>query len=213
LLAPKFDYTPFRTPRLILDAVVPHLGPPSGIAAALDVCCGTGAAMEILRPLCRERVVGVDFSDRMLAVGREATSAAAGTAQLDFVQADVLQMPFRGAFELAVCFGALGHILPDQQECFVKQVARALVPGGRFVFVSSQMPPGWSRRYWLSRGFNAAMHLRNRLISPPFVMFYLTFLVPEACHWLKKCGFSVEVRDKILAPPHDDVCLVVATRS
>jgi ubiquinone/menaquinone biosynthesis C-methylase UbiE len=89
LLAPKFDYTPFRTPNMILSGLASVLGQPQSIDAALDVCCGTGAAIGILRPLVRspnpvgnalhgiperhggrslQRVVGIDFSAGMLAM-------------------------------------------------------------------------------------------------------------------------------------------------
>jgi ubiquinone/menaquinone biosynthesis C-methylase UbiE len=67
LLAPKFDYTPFRTPDWLLAAVAPHLGAPLSIDRALDVCCGTGAAIRFLRPLCRHSVTGIDVSAGMLA--------------------------------------------------------------------------------------------------------------------------------------------------
>ena len=43
LLAPKFDYTPFRTPQAVLDAVGEALRPLVPFAAGLDICCGTGA--------------------------------------------------------------------------------------------------------------------------------------------------------------------------
>ncbi|WP_432078460.1 class I SAM-dependent methyltransferase [Streptomyces sp. YPW6] len=72
LLAPKFDRTPYRTPDRVLDAVtaeVRRLGP---FGTGLDVCCGTGAGVGVLRQVCRERVVGVDFSAGMLAEAREA---------------------------------------------------------------------------------------------------------------------------------------------
>ena len=45
LLAAKFDFTPFRTPDEILDGMANYLGQPRSIEAALDVCCGTGAAI------------------------------------------------------------------------------------------------------------------------------------------------------------------------
>src|SRR5687768_5805020 len=70
LLAPKFDVTPFRTPDFVLDGLAKCLGPPQSIDAALVVCCGTGAAIRILRPLCREKVVGIDFSQGMLDIAR-----------------------------------------------------------------------------------------------------------------------------------------------
>jgi SAM-dependent methyltransferase len=71
LLAPKFDHTPFRTPDAILDAVGRALAPMGPFTAGLDLCCGTGAGMEVLRELCRESVTGVDISTGMLTVGRE----------------------------------------------------------------------------------------------------------------------------------------------
>src|SRR5688572_33315216 len=76
LLAPKFDYTPFRTPDEVLDGLAKYLGEPRSIDAALDVCCGTGAAIRILQPLCRQRVVGIDFSQGMLEVARRQVGSA-----------------------------------------------------------------------------------------------------------------------------------------
>ncbi|MGW7612130.1 class I SAM-dependent methyltransferase [Streptomyces sp. NPDC054766] len=69
LLSPKFDHTPFRTPDAILEAVGRALAPIGPFGAGLDLCCGTGAGMEVLRDLCRESVTGVDISTGMLTVG------------------------------------------------------------------------------------------------------------------------------------------------
>src|SRR6476660_2234631 len=85
LLAPKFDYTPFRTPDDILARVGDHLQTLGSIGAALDLCCGTGAAMRMLRPLCRERVVGIDVSAGMLAEAARRLADAPGSARLEFV--------------------------------------------------------------------------------------------------------------------------------
>lgn len=131
LLAPKFDHTPFRTPDAILAPAMTHLGEPGSIAAALDVCCGTGAAMWHLRRLCRSCVVSIDFSRGMLAIARRAVATAAGDATFELVCGNVLDMPFDAAFDVAVCVGALGHILPRDQARFVRPVAKVLRPGGR----------------------------------------------------------------------------------
>src|SRR5437867_8279601 len=115
LLAPKFDVTPFRTPDEVLDGLAKFLGPPRSIDAALDVCCGTGAAIRVLRPLCRQRVVGIDFSQGMLNVARQkypnqskgATAGLSSSASslVEFVQGDVLRMDFREEFDLAITAG------------------------------------------------------------------------------------------------------------
>ena len=51
LLAPKFDYTPFRTPEEILVPALAHLAEPHSITAAVDLCCGTGAALRHRLPV------------------------------------------------------------------------------------------------------------------------------------------------------------------
>jgi ubiquinone/menaquinone biosynthesis C-methylase UbiE len=212
LLAPKFDYTPFRTPDAILDRVGEYLKTLGTFEAGLDVCCGTGAAMRTLRPLCRQRVVGLDLSAGMLAEARQRTADAPGTAALEFVRADALNMPFDAAFDIAVCFGAFGHILRKDEPRFVAQIAQVLRPGGRFVFVTCFMPPVWSLGYWLARGFNGAMRLRNLLWSPPFIMYYLTFLLPGVQKLLEEHGFAVEVRDAGFQGALAPLRLVTATR-
>jgi SAM-dependent methyltransferase len=213
LLAPKFDYTPFRTPQGLLDAVGVHLEALGPFDAGLDVCCGTGAAMAMLRPHCRQRITGIDFSQGMLDVGRQRITDAPGGARLEFVRGDVLAMPFAAEFDLAVSFGAFGHILQQDEPRFVAEIARVLKPGGRFVFITSYMPPLTSPHYWLSRLFNGAMRVRNFLKSPPFIMYYLTFLLPDVETLLRRYGFEVEVRDMGLPGMWSVARLVIATRS
>ncbi len=212
LLAPKFDYTPFRTPDFILDKVGTYLQTLGPFGTALDVCCGTGAAMRMLRPLCTEEVVGIDMSAGMLLEAEQRTADAPGTAPLRFVRGDALQMPFNAAFDLAVCFGAFGHILVRDEARFVAQLAQVLKPGGRFVFVTAYLPPKWSLRYWLARGFNGAMHVRNCLFRPPFIMFYLTFLLPDCKNLLEQHDFDVDVREGLFDAPWTPLRLVIATR-
>src|SRR5882724_5603767 len=195
LLARKFDYTPFRTPQLVIDAVGRCLEPLGPFGAGLDICCGTGAAMAMLRPLCTERVVGLDFSRGMLEVCKEQTAGAPGSAALECVFGDALAMPFGAEFDIAVCFGAHGHILRKDESRFVKEVAWVLRPGGRFAFVAGPMPPWWSPVLWAARAFNGVMWLRNWLVEPPFIMYYLTFMLPGVTRLLRRHGLTVEVFD------------------
>ena len=125
LLAPKFDYTPFRTPDGVLDATADALRPLGPFDRGLDVCCGTGAGLRVLRSLGAGRVTGVDFSAGMLARARVAHP------QARLVRADARALPFAEAFDLAVSFGALGHFLPAERPALFDGVHRALRPGGR----------------------------------------------------------------------------------
>ena len=212
LLAPKFDYTPFRTPDEVLDGMAKYLGGPRSIDAALDVCCGTGAAIRILRPLCRERVVGIDFSPGMLEQARRHFPYEPDSANVEFVEGDVLEMGFREEFDLAVTVGSLGHILPRDEPRFIERIHAALRRNGRFVFVTTTMPPVTSRPYLLSRGFNAAMRIRNTFWRPPFIMYYLTFLLPGAQRLLEEHGFEVQIHYNAFAGRWKPLKVVVATK-
>jgi ubiquinone/menaquinone biosynthesis C-methylase UbiE len=212
LLAPKFDYTPFRTPDWLLDMVAEYLRPLAPFDTALDICCGTGAGVRLLRPLCRGRVVGLDFSQGMLEVCRQRAEDMPGTAPVQLVRGDALAMPFAEAFDLATCFGAFGHILERDEPRFVREVARVLRPGGRFVFVTSYLPSVTSPAYWVARTFNAAMRVRNLLIRPPFIMYYLTFLLPGVRRLLEGAGLRVEERPLSTVRQLRGLRLVIATR-
>src|ERR1019366_413435 len=173
LLAPKFDATPFRPPSEILEPMAREVGATGSVREALDVMCGTGAAMASLRPLCTERVVGIDFSAGMLAEARTRVAKAAGNAEVVLVRGDVLTMSFDRAFDVVVCTGAFGHILEKDEPTLLGNIQRALRPGGRFVFPTAEPPSPRSPGFWLGHGFNAAMHVRNALIRPTFTMYYL----------------------------------------
>jgi ubiquinone/menaquinone biosynthesis C-methylase UbiE len=169
LLAPKFDYTPFRTPDAVLEATAGALRPLGPFGRGLDVCCGTGAGLPVLRSVCQGQITGVDFSTGMLAQARRAHPDAG------WVRADVRALPFAGAFDLAVSFGALGHFLPAERPALFADVYRALRPGGVFALPVGAPLPVASPWYWALAGFDLAMRVRNALWHPPFVMYYRTW--------------------------------------
>ncbi|WP_329577109.1 class I SAM-dependent methyltransferase [Streptomyces sp. NBC_01361] len=189
LLAPKFDRTPFRTPRSVLAPVTRALRRMGPFERGLDLCCGTGAGFGVLRQVCRERPVGVDISAGMLTAGR-----AAHTSGADLVRADALALPFGPAFDLVVSFGAFGHFLPRQRPALFAQVHSVLRPGGRFAFpVPAPARPG-SRGYWSMLAFDGAMRVRNALWRPPFVMYYRGFRLGDVRSELVAAGFGVELQ-------------------
>lgn len=184
LLAPKFDVTPFRTPEAVLGPAREYLRREVAPRRLLDLACGTGAVLE--REIA-DACVGVDVSRGMLRVARVRAPGAR------LVRADALHPPFRRGFDAVTCFGALGHFRPPEQRVLASAVSGCLVPGGHFVFATARRPSRLSGVYWRSRAFNAAMHVRNALVAPPFVMFYMTFLLPEATRTLEAEGFRVRV--------------------
>jgi ubiquinone/menaquinone biosynthesis C-methylase UbiE len=212
LLAPKFEYTPFRTPDSVLEPAMEQVGAPGSTERALDLCCGTGAAMRFLRPLCRREVVGVDLSRGMLDEARLLLEDAPGEAAVSLIQSDVLALKYEAEFDVVTSFGAFGHILEEDEPRLVEIITRALRPGGRFVFVTAHTPSALNPGYWLAKGFNAAMRVRNAVWKPPFIMYYLTFLVPRARELLEAQGFQVDVREGLMPPPFTPYCVVVATK-
>ncbi|MFJ9641141.1 class I SAM-dependent methyltransferase [Streptomyces sp. NPDC101178] len=193
LLAPKFDHTPYRTPDRVLDSVTRALEPLGPFGTGLDVCCGTGAGVGVLRRVCRERVAGVDFSAGMLAEARAALPPMDGGPPVDWVRADALALPFAPAFDLALSIGAFGHFLPADRFGLFAEVYGSLRPGGRFVFPIGAPPAVGSRAYWSFLGFDAAMRVRNALWRPKFIMYYRTFRLSDVLDDLTDAGFTVRL--------------------
>lgn len=215
LLAPQFDRTPFRTPEPVLDAVTHALRRLGPFDSGLDLCCGTGAGMGVLRAVCEDAITGVDRSAGMLAVGRVAERARA-TPHARWVRADALALPFGPVFDLAVSFGAFGHFPPAERPRLFAQVHSVLRPGGRFAFPVPAPARLGSAAYWAMLGFDAAMRVRNALWRPPFVMYYRAFRLSDVLRELSRAGFAVRLYalpELGRRPGGDPRCrLVVATR-
>ena len=110
----------------------------------LDACCGTGElAVEAERR--GGRVVGLDFSERML----ERARRKSGT--IEWVQGDALALPFAdGEFD-AVTVGFGVRNLEDL-ELGLRELGRVLRPGGRVAVLEITRPKGLLRpffRLWL----------------------------------------------------------------
>lgn len=211
LLAPQFETTTFCTPSELIEQALEPLRD-AGIQHALDLCCGTGTALKPLRAIAEGRVVGVDFSQGMLDVAERQADAVGA----ELLRRDVLELhtdaSLVGQFDLLTCFGAVGHIQREDQPKFVGNIRRALKPGGRFVFLTTDEPPRWSRANVIGKTFNAVMRVRNAIVSPPFIMFYLTFLLPEAERVLRWYDFEVAVERGRYAGPYAPLAVVTATR-
>ena len=185
LLAPKFDGTPFRTPDRLLHATADALSRFGPFGQGLDVCCGTGAGMQVLESVCHGAIMGVDFSTGMLARARRAYPDA------EWVRSDARALPFTGGFDLAISFGALGHFLPAERPAVFAGVHRALRPGGIFAIPVGAPQAVSSIRYWALAGFDLTMRVRNALWRPAFVMYYGTCSLNAIRNDLTASGFSV----------------------
>jgi SAM-dependent methyltransferase len=99
-------------------------------ARVLDVACGHGRhALELARR--GYRVTGVDLSEPSLALARDAASAEG--LEIDFLHADMRDLPFAGEFDAAVnLFTSFGYLESEEEdERAVAAMAGALRSGGR----------------------------------------------------------------------------------
>ncbi len=157
----------------------------------LDLCCGTGAGVEVLTKVCQVSVTGVDFSTGMLEVARERVPS--GGPRVSWVRGDARALPFASAFDLVVSFGAFGHFLPRELPGLFDQVHSVLRPGGCFAFPVVAPPRPTSPAYWMLSGFDAVMKARNAVWRPPFVMYYRDFQLGLVGPELERAGFAVDL--------------------
>jgi SAM-dependent methyltransferase len=115
--------------RLLFESIRAVGDLPAG-AAVLDVPCGGGLALRGVRPDQDVRYVAADISPVMLdRTRRQATRLG---RDIEVTAADVERLPFADdEFDLCVSFNGL-HCVPDPARA-VREIARCLKPGGRFV--------------------------------------------------------------------------------
>jgi ubiquinone/menaquinone biosynthesis C-methylase UbiE len=79
----------------------------------LDIPCGGGFALRVLRPGQPVRYVAADISPHMLGRAREVARGMRAPDAIEFVEADVTALQFDDAsFDLCVTYNGL-HCLPD----------------------------------------------------------------------------------------------------
>jgi tRNA (cmo5U34)-methyltransferase len=118
-----------------LQEVVADAAGEIGAEAILDLGTGTG---ETLRHVARRhptaRLVGVDESERMLAVAR----GVVPTADLRVARLQD-ELP-EGPFDLVVSALAVHHLDTAEKAALIRRVAARLAPGGRFVLADVVVP-------------------------------------------------------------------------
>jgi demethylmenaquinone methyltransferase/2-methoxy-6-polyprenyl-1,4-benzoquinol methylase len=160
----------------------------------LDVCCGTGdLAVEAERR--GARVVGLDFSERMLERARRKSGA------IEWVQGDAMALPFEdGSFDVVtVGFGVRN--LEDLGGGLV-EMGRVLRPGGRCAVLEITRPRGVLRpffRLW----FDVLVPIAGRVLPGGKAYTYLPASVrrfpgPEDLSGLLEQSGFVDVRFRLL---------------
>jgi demethylmenaquinone methyltransferase / 2-methoxy-6-polyprenyl-1,4-benzoquinol methylase len=113
----------------------------------LDACCGTGDLAVAAQGAGAGEIVGVDFSERMLERARRKGP------ELEWVQADVLALPFQDASFDGVVVG-FGVRNVEDLEAAIREFRRVLKPGGRLGILEITTPRGPLKvfyRVWFDR--------------------------------------------------------------
>jgi len=118
----------------------------------LDVCCGTGMlTMEQAKAAGPEgRVVGLDFSENMLAVAKENLKDFHLKDNISLVQGNAMALPFGdNTFDCVTVGWGLRNV-PDVMTA-VREMARVVKPGGMVVSLDMAQPgiPVFKQFYWL----------------------------------------------------------------
>lgn len=94
----------------------------------LDLGCGDGINMEILRDLGVKHVVGVDVSNRLVELARQRMSFAV------FVQGSAKKLPVRDqSFDVVFVDSVFHHL--ETYNAAIQEIYRVLVPSGRLCFI------------------------------------------------------------------------------
>jgi demethylmenaquinone methyltransferase / 2-methoxy-6-polyprenyl-1,4-benzoquinol methylase len=128
-----------------------RLAEPTPGRRALDLCCGTGDVAFALAAAGAD-VVGLDFSEPMLAVARrrqQEQASRAGQGAVNFQQGDALALPFPDdAFDVVTISYGLRNLA--DLDGGLKEMLRVLRPGGRVLVLDFGKPdqPAWRALYF-----------------------------------------------------------------
>jgi demethylmenaquinone methyltransferase/2-methoxy-6-polyprenyl-1,4-benzoquinol methylase len=118
-------------------------------ARLLDLCCGTGdLVFHLLRSKPNVAVTGADFCTPMLAGARERAKREDPRVQAEFVEADVMALPFADrSFDGATMGFSMRNVVDIVAT--LREARRVLKPGARFVNLDvSRAPNALFRRFF-----------------------------------------------------------------
>lgn len=126
-----------RTRNRVLTHVVRRFADRSRPIDVLEIGCGIGGVIGALRQIPNLRLTGSEIYLQGLQYAR------AKMPDVEFIQLDATDIPFKSAFDLVGAFDVLEHI--EQDEVVMRQVRDTLRPDGLFIVTVPQYQWMWSR--------------------------------------------------------------------
>lgn len=132
---------------------------PNPAGLNVDLCCGSGdIALLMARYLQgRGRVMGIDFAAQQLAIARQRAEAAPWSRSIEWVEADVLQLPLATESVDAITMGYGLRNVVDIPQCLA-ELFRILKPTGRVAILDFNRS-----EFWLVQQFQQ-WYLRNIVV-------------------------------------------------
>ena len=141
-----------------------------GEALVLDMATGTGeVAVEICRHHPQARVIGVDFSPKMLMVGRRKGKFKKFNDRIHLSLGDGRQLPLRSdSFEAATIAFGIRNI--EEREQALREFYRVLKPGGQLLIMEFDIPD-------------------DPLLGTLYRL-YFDYLLPPLGNWLSRTDYA-----------------------
>ena len=141
-----------------------------GESLVLDMATGTGeVAVEICRHHPKARVIGVDFSPKMLMVGRRKGKFKKFNDRIHISLGDGRQLPLRSdSFEAATIAFGIRNI--EEREQALREFYRVLKPGGQLLIMEFDIPD-------------------DPLLGTLYRL-YFDYLLPPLGNWLSRTDYA-----------------------
>ncbi|HIW31817.1 MAG TPA: demethylmenaquinone methyltransferase [Candidatus Paenibacillus intestinavium] len=138
---------------------------------ALDLCCGTcDWTIDLAKASESGHITGLDFSEQMLAVGRQKVAEAGLGQQITLVQGNAMELPFEDHSFDYVTIGFGLRNVPDYEQV-VAEMLRVVKPGGQIVCLEMSKPQAQPFKFMYYLYFEKMVPLLGKMFAKQFAAY------------------------------------------